>query len=317
MFESHCVFRFFNPKYIQMNSQQYMEQYWQQLKNMGLTDEAIELYKKQMEQSMNATNNWADQLNQFSENMKQFNQLFTGDDAGEEELSSEPGEIMLSETSKLSAGEQWAVACGADLAFMNGQYLNDISTGLSKQDCRQLLSEWWDIDSTEELTDMFSWLQESGHRLEYGMILQAINTVSIKESKAFLREYIVANELEEAVVMERLRNTRDALELFRERHLIGGEIEPDMLIWDYARIINLARAGFDAGYISYEQALEQIMACAPAIKRSYTSWKHLSLSYQFARCVWNGVEEDSFQAFQNNMEYLLNTPGSPWVELSW
>ncbi len=296
-----------------MNSQQYMELYWQQLKNLGLSNEMINLYRQQMEQSMNTT----DQLLPFAENIKQFNQFFTGDDADEEALSREPETVLLNKTSLLTQEQQWAVACGADLAFLNGQYLNDLTTGISRQECRQLLSEWWDIDSREELNEMFAWLRESGHRIDYDIILQAISSVSMKESKAFLREYIAANELEEAVVMERLRNTRDALELFRSKQLIHDKLQPDMLIWDFARIINLSRAGFDAGYISYEAALEQIMACVPVIRRTYSSWKHLSLSYQFARCVWNGVEEDSFQALQNNMNYLLQAPDSPWVTLPW
>ncbi|RBL92433.1 DUF1266 domain-containing protein [Chitinophaga flava] len=294
-----------------MNSQQYMQMYWQQLKNMGLNNDALEMYRQQMEQAMNGS------LNPFNENLKQFNQFFTGDDADEEALCREPEAVRLNPASLLTSEQQWAVACGADLAFLNGQYLNDISTGITRHECRQLLSEWWDIDSTEELTEMFDWLRDSGHRIEYDIILQALNSVSMKESKAFLREYIIANELEEAVVMERLRNTRDALELFRKKQLIYDKLQPDMLIWDFARIINLARAGFDAGYISYEQALQEIMECVPAIKRTYSSWKHLSLSYQFARCVWNGVEEDSFQALQNNMDYLLQATDSPWVLLPW
>ncbi|MBC9930549.1 DUF1266 domain-containing protein [Chitinophaga qingshengii] len=296
-----------------MNSQQYMELYWQQLKNLGLSNEAINLYRQQMEQSVNTT----DPLHMFTENMKQFNQFFTGDDADEEALCREPGTVLLNKTSLLTQEQQWAVACGADLAFLNGQYLNDITTGISKQECRQLLSEWWDIDSQEELLDMFTWLRESGHRIDYDIILQAINSVSMKESKAFLREYIAANELEEAVVMERLRNTRDALELFRSKQLIHDKLQPDMLIWDFARIINLARAGYDAGYISYEAAVEEITRCIPIIRRTYSSWKHLSLSYQFARCVWSGVEEDSFQTLQNNMNHLLQAPDSPWVTLPW
>ncbi|PSL50287.1 uncharacterized protein DUF1266 [Chitinophaga niastensis] len=300
-----------------MNQQDYMEQYWQQLRSMGLTEEAIEMYKQQMQQSVNQTNDFSAQMGQFTENMKQFNQMFSGDDADDDDMDGEPGEINLNPDSKLDAAQQWAIACGADIASLNGQYLNDVATSLTKQECREQLSEWWDIDSTEELLEMFTWLQESGHRIEYDMIWQAINTVSMKESKAFLREYIVSNKLEEAVVMERLRNTRDALELFREKNLIDKDIQPDMLIWDFGRIINLSRFGYDAGYITYEQALQYIMAGVPAIKRTYTSWRHLSISYQFARCVWNGVDEDSFEALQANMEYLLIAPESPWVRLPW
>jgi hypothetical protein len=290
--------------------QQNMEQYWNYLRSMGLSEEAIEMYKKQIDLS----SNWAGQLNQFSQNMQQFNQLFTGDDA-DAEGDDQPTELLLNDNTQLTKEQQWAVACGADVAFTNEQFLNDLTTGLGKQTCRQLLSEWWDIDSTEELEEMIAWLKESGHRMEYDLIWQALNTVSVKESKAFLREHVIANKLEEQTVMEHMRNTRDALELFRERELIDPVAQPEMLIWDYARIINLSRGGFDAGYFTQEQALEHIMEVVPAIKRVYVSWKHLSISYQFARCVWNGVDEDEFEVFRRNMDLLLTDPRSPWVTL--
>ncbi len=298
-----------------MNQQNNMEEYWQHLRSMGLSEEMIALYQQQMEQTMNLSSNWTNQLNQFSENIKQINQLFSGDDAGE--AADAPSDIRLNPDTKLTAEEQWAIACGADVAFANGQYLNDLATGLGKSSCRELLSEWWDIDSTEELQEMIAWLKESGHRLEYDTICQALNTVSVKESKAFLREYAAANKLEEAVVLDRMRNTRDALELFRGKGLIAQDAQPEMLIWDFGRIINLSRAGFDAGYLSHGEALEHIMHCAPTIKRIYASWKDLSLSYQFARCVWNGVDADDFELFQENMKQLLWKEHSPWVVLPW
>lgn len=293
-----------------------MDQYWQQLRDMGFTEDAIALYKQQMEQAIEHNNDWSAQMNMFAENIKQFNQMFSGDDADVNDMDEEPLQVVLNPNTRLDIAQQWAVACGADIAFVNRQYLNDITTGLDKHDCREQLSEWWDIDSTEELQDMIAWLQDSGHRIEYDIIWQAINTVSMKESKAFLREYIATNELEEAVVMERLRNTRDALELFREKKLIDKDLQPDMLIWDFGRIINLSRAGYDAGYITYDQALEYIMWGISLIRRTYTSWRHLSISYQFARCVWNGIEMGSFETLHNNMEYLLVAPDSPWKVLS-
>ncbi|NLR80232.1 DUF1266 domain-containing protein [Chitinophaga eiseniae] len=296
--------------------QQYMDKYWEQLRNMGFSEDMINLYKQQVEQSMSQADSWNAQMSVFTENIKQFNQMFGGDDADVCDMDDQPPVIRLHAGSRLMPEQQWAIACGADIAFVNQQYLNDITTGMSKADCREQLSEWWDIDSTAELVDMLNWLRESGHRIEYDIIWQAINMVSMKESKAFLREYIASNELEEAVVMERLRNTRDALELFKERKLIDKSLQPDMLIWDFARIINLSRAGYDAGYLTYEAALDYMMQCVPLIKRSYTSWRHLSLSYQFARCVWNGVEMGSFETLHANMEYLLLAPESPWKRLS-
>ena len=299
-----------------MNQQDYLEHYCQQLRNIGFSEEAIEMYKQQVQQSDSQTSDWTVQMGLLADNIKQYNQLLSGDDADVDDAGAEQLTVLLNPATPLSSAQQWAVACGADIAFVNRQYLNDITTGSSGQDCRRQLSEWWDIDGPDSLKEMIAWLQESGHRIEYDIIWQTINTVSMKEGKAFLKKYIATNEAEEAVVMERLRNTHDALELFRERKLINNGMQPDMLIWDFGRIINLSRTGYDAGYLTYDQALEYIMEGVPMIRRTYTSWKHLSLSYQFARCVWNGVETGSFEALLNNMQYLLTAPESPWKHLA-
>lgn len=288
----------------QQNNQ--VEQYLQQLRNMGLSEQAIEMYKVQMEQAMQFSNNWSQQMNQFAS-------LFTSQGEGGEA----PSTIRLKADTPLSPEEQWAVACGADVAFANDQYLNDLTTGLDKATCRQLLSDWWDIDGTEELQEKIAVLKESGQRVEYDIIWQALNTISIKASKAFLRQYVEDTGLDEESVLDHMRNTRDALELFREKGLIEADMQPEMLIWDFGRIINLCRGGFDAGYLTRGQAMENIMECVPAIKRVYTSWKHLSISYQFARCVWNGVDEDDFELFLRNMKLLLTDAQSPWVTIPW
>lgn len=295
-------------------NQNAIEQYLQSLKAMGLNDEAIAMYRQQMEQSIQASNQWASQLNQFGQNIQQFNAMFTGDNSDDNVPADAQG-LLLNPDSTLTPEEQWAIACGADLGLLNGQYLNDLTTGFTKQECRELLSEWWDIDSKEEVLDTIDWLFREGHRIQYDIIWQAMNAISIKESKAFLREHVATNQLEEETALQRLRNMRDALELFREHELIGEDTQPEMLIWDYARIINLSRGSFDAGYLSREEALGIIMRCVEPIRKMYSSWEQLSVSYQFARCVWNGIDEDIFEDMMAGMQVLLTDPNSPWVKI--
>lgn len=299
-----------------MNQQDAIEQYMQILKNTGVSDEMIAMYRQQMEQSMQASSQWASQLNQFGQNIQQFNAMFNGDSSYENSVP-KGNTLMLNPDSTLTSEQQWAIACGADLAILNGQYLNDLTTGFSRQHCRELLSEWWDIDSKEEVLDNIDRLFSEGHRIRYDIIWQALNTVSIKESKAFLREYVIKNQMEEEVVLKWLRNMRDALELFQKHGLIRKDTQPEMLIWDYARIINMTRGSFDAEYLSREEALDIIRRCVSPIRNMYTSWKQLSLSYQFARCVWIGIEEANIDDMLGNMQTLLTNVDSPWVKLSW
>jgi hypothetical protein len=88
-----------------------------------------------------------------------------------------------------------------------------------------------------------------------------------------------------------------------------------MLIWDYARIINISRGCYDAGYFSQEEALDVIMRAAKLIRESYKSWRQLSISYQFARYFWRGIDEDIFRKLLAGMHLLLIHSNSPWVTL--
>jgi hypothetical protein len=296
--------------------EQQLEAYLKQLKAMGLTDEMIAAYKNQIQASMDAAANWNQNIAQFAAGMQQFNALFSNDGDGEEDGDGEDAPaINLAEPSPLSRAEQWAVACGADLCMLNRQVLNDLPTGLGKKSCRQLLSQWWDIDGREEMVETIGRLQKTGHRGQFSIIAQAYTILDAKEGKKYLREDL-AGVMDEEVAVARLRNLRDALEQFAEDGLIGGTGGvPDMAVWDFARIINISRAGFDAGYLRRDEALAAIMDAAAKIRAAYGSWRELSVAYQFARYVWNGDAE--YARMKANMELLLSDPASPWVTLPW
>lgn len=298
-----------------MSQQNPIEQYLQTLRAMGMSEEAIAMYRQQMEQSINMTNQWASQFGQNFDPMNAMNQAFG--QFGAFDNGDAQSQLELNPESTLTIRQQWAVACGADLAMLNGQYLNDVITGFSRAECRQLLSQWWDIDSKEELLEMIEWLFAEGHRIQYDIIWQAMTTISMKESKEFLRQHVATNEEEAELALHRLRNMRDALELFQEQKLIVPGFQPEMLIWDYARVINLSRGGVDAGYITREEALEIIDKCIEPVRKMYSSWKQLSVSYQFARYVWSDLQEEDGREMMENMEILLTDPESPWVKLKW
>jgi hypothetical protein len=285
-----------------MNPQQSFEKYIESLKAMGLNDEAIGLYLQNMEQSAQI----------FAGQMAQLNTMF-----GDQQEDVNEFVIVNNPDTKLTRAEQWAVACGADLAFYNGSYLNDLPTGMTRQESRTLLSSYWDIDSPEEAVEAIEMLFTEGNRMEFDTLWQAVNMVSMKECKEFLRETHQNNEAAEAIALHRLRNLRDAIEVFKQHNLFEQSTLPDMLAWDFCRIINLSRGCYDGGYLTSEQAIGFIMRSAREIRKTYTGWKQLSISYQFARYIWKGIDEDHFQQFLKNMQVLLTDPNSPWVLLKW
>jgi hypothetical protein len=86
-----------------------------------------------------------------------------------------------------------------------------------------------------------------------------------------------------------------------------------MYIWDLGRLINITRFAFDGGLIDRKTALALLKEAALLIKKTYTSWKDLSIAYQFGRAVWGGLGE--YEELQEGMEQLLTETDSPWVTL--
>lgn len=293
-----------------------LDAYLKQLKAMGLTDDMIAVYKQQFAASMDAASQWNQNVAQFAQNMQQFNSMFSDAGTGDEDDDAvAAGGITLSDKTTLTPKEQWAVACGADLCMLNDQFLNDLPTGLGKKNCRQLLSEWWDIDGREEMLETIERLQKRGHREQFAIIAQAYTILDAKEGKRYLREDL-KGVMDEETAVARLRNLRDGLEQFVADGLIGSEKKvPDMMVWDFARIINISRAAFDAGYLTREESLAAITDAAAKIRKVYGSWKEMSVAYQFARYVWSG--DDTYKLMKANMEVLLSDPKSPWVTLKW
>lgn len=225
--------------------------------------------------------------------------------------------IILNPESTLSNKEQWAIACGADIAFANEHYLNDLTTGITKHEWIKLLAHFWEIGSKSQALDTINWLFNEGHRMQFDIYWQAMNIISDEETIEFLWKNLVKDKNEEISALHRLRCLRQGLDVFKYFNLFDSDVIPSMLIWDYGKIINLTRGCYDAEYFSREEALDYIMRCAEPIRKTYNSWRQLSISYQFARYFWRGIDEEIFKKLLAGMHLLLTQSNSPWVKLKW
>ena len=277
-----------------MINKEMIEAQLQQLRNMGMTEDLIGTYRQQIEASMQA----AEQM---------------GVDIGQAYDTTMDSSITMSETTDLTPEQQWGIACGADLALLNDHPLNTLETDVSKSMIRQQLSDWWGVDGKDELQDMFNYLAEGGHRFRFAHVDKALRMSGTAEAKKYLKDNL--NE-DFDTAMDWFRNMREAYEQFAEDGLLPENASlPNLIAWDYVRVINLCRNGFDAKYISKKEALEQIMITARKLQKEYSSWKELSVCYQFGRYVWGG--DDQYEMLKEGMEELLSDENSPWINLDW
>ncbi|MDR1414610.1 MAG: DUF1266 domain-containing protein [Odoribacteraceae bacterium] len=184
---------------------------------------------------------------------------------------------------------QWAIACGADLIHLRGDVINDLTSGIDGDICREILSEQWGIDTRQQFIEMAESLKARRHSAVY-------ETLDKKTTQGFAEEK---------------QNLTNALRFFKSQKWITAI--PDMTAWDLGRLVHVTRFALDANLIDRPTALANLRDIAQGIKKHYTSWQQLSTGYQFGRAVWGGLDE--CQELRDGMEQLLTEKDSPWVTL--
>jgi hypothetical protein len=268
----------------------YLNMMRQTLKMSGLSDEQIEQTLEAQKAAMQAYGNMdGAALQAAAAGMAGQMQNMAG--ALEGMGLSSDSYFEFSEKPSISKSYQWAVACGADLIHLRADIINDLTTGTDKETILEILSAQWGIDNKKDFTEMAESLKKGRHSVVYHK-LAAGEKVEGFEDEA--------------------ENLKEALAVFKKDKLIAKDV-PNMLIWDLGRLVNISRFAFDGKLITRKEALGYLKEAALLVKKHYVSWQNLSVSYQFGRAVWGGLDE--YEELKEGMEQLLGEKDSPWVTL--
>jgi hypothetical protein len=202
--------------------------------------------------------------------------------------------------------QRWALATTGVLTESN-QERHDIlggeersQDGATKQ--RQLLSEWWGIDSREDLMFVLEWIEQVGHRKRFAEMGQYLRTLNEDEYNTMLRELAA----EDSSSWEAVVNYWFSL---GRKSLVG---------WDFCRYIHLCRKGYYLGYLSEHEAWNLIMPKARLLQETFDSWKDLGENYLVGRAFWSlDRTRTSGWYFYEAYKKLLEDPSSPWNTIPW
>jgi hypothetical protein len=201
----------------------------------------------------------------------------------------------------LSAARLWALAAGGNLAKLNRASLTSLHNGLLPLISRHILRAWWDVFDGRTLREMVGWLASEGHRARFATLHALLaEGPHAPQARRVLREVgLVGDALVDFVWRNHAR--------FKNGNLLA---------WDLARMINVARYGFSGGYIPEGEAWEIILAAARALQQEYDSWVELSDNYLLGFGYWQrGAEPDLLLA--QATRWLKEDPASPWQRLPW
>ncbi len=209
----------------------------------------------------------------------------------------------------VSAPVRWALACSGLMFTYHhdgcSSLLGQAPTEANIESERAAVSEWWGIDSREDLLAQLEALRtDGGHNQTW-------------------KEYV--NYQKVGISLDQVQDvTRDiASGDFSSRMAVVKEYGPKfgergILAWDLCRYICLVRWGLLLGYVDEQEANSLLIPVARRLQSNYGSWKQMGEEYLIGRKFWN---EETWK--EGKVEYsrickLLSTEkNSPWVKIPW
>jgi len=215
----------------------------------------------------------------------------------------------------LSLEQRWAVGAGADLALRNVAFLDALPTGLPNS--RELLAEWWGIETREDALDMLRHLVKQGHRADYQQVVSILRSQPEARQNAVVEQTAIDYDLPDLV--DTYESVLAARSLLDRDGLLRAEVPlPSILAWDLGRLINICRWCYDVGLLSEQECWSHMLPAASVLQREYGSWSELSLAYLTGFVVWKGGEPGpEYDLLKSNRALLLSDARSPWQQLAW
>jgi len=224
-------------------------------------------------------------------------------------------DLRLDEDKPLHGEQLDFVLVGAMYAAQQSGYLNAYTTGLSKNELKELLEEYWDVyngDDAKEILDsliarntdpyisvVYEAYENEGRYVE---ILKSGLPGDEDSFQQYLQIYrklkSVIPEVTEQGVFENyaaLKRTKDA-----------G--------WNYGRASFVARCCFDMGYLSETELKQYLEASYHGLKKFCATWKEYTSSYVYGRALWGGshnegmisIAEDLFENKRSPLRGKVN-----------
>lgn len=218
----------------------------------------------------------------------------------------------------LSLHDRQYIACGANLAYVRGDHMDTLETGSDEQEIRAMLKREWHINSREKLLTNIEWLVNHGHRVYFKPVWNILTTLPVRERAAELeklqQEFTakgdeISVDLYASNISEGYKHLREEGGCFE-----GKKCKLDGLTWDLGRAINLSRWGYDAGYLTREEAMNNVRRFGKELLQNYTTWTNLGENYLMGFAMWSGDLEQLDELYGAHCD-LLSEDSSPWVQL--
>lgn len=225
--------------------------------------------------------------------------------------------IRLNSNSKLSDVQYKKISIGSLYALQQGGYLNSLTLDI-KDKLPTILGEWWGINSSRSAKETLDYLSQKGFNYYFPLVYKAfLLEDSAAQDRIFQENLTSQDDYDKAV--SQLENLKATYKELKECEVVSSQedlVRYGVLGWDAGRINFLARACYDARYISEAEAWQYIDKAYELAHLHFTSWHDMAMSYVIGRSLWGGTSAYN-SGMKSMADDLLSKPKSPWVQMTW
>ena len=203
------------------------------------------------------------------------------------------------------------IGLGLILSEAWGAYTDSLATGTPKAKLRTMLGGDWGIKDSETARDTLRSLLDGGHR---AVLDPALHVYTHSRPQGW-DAALAATNLPPVEFRAALEGLDAVVKRLSATGLITrADLANSMGAWDFGRVVAIARAAYDCGYIGETEAWALIGEAEARARQIYRSWKDFAASYLIGRALWAGERgADVTMAFAEIAETLKTDRASPWL----
>lgn len=196
----------------------------------------------------------------------------------------------------LSSAQRWTLAAGGVLTESNHAPFDAIGMRGDRKTSQTLLAEGWGVTDRKSLLERLVWLRDGGHR--DGFLAEVVKVADMLDSDG---------EDDDTGLSAHGQFIANNLPLLMRVKFVA---------WDLSRLINVARWGFDSGYISEDEAWSWMGGAALVMRKQLTSWKEAGEDFMLGYRYWSLDKGGTAPSVLAAHERLLGA-GGPWSSIPW
>ena len=178
--------------------------------------------------------------------------------------------------------EAWAIAMGAIRGSLDEQdptrFGQTPRTVAARESFRKNLSSAWGIQDREGLIELIGRMTHHGHNDSFQEAAAIAQSLSEEDMGALMS----------------VSGQTDPYMWPYTKYLVEKWGDKGILAWDLSRMSNLVQWGYMAGYLTYEEALEQVRPAAELAFATFSSWEEFYENYLEGYAWWARIDVASY-----------------------